>query len=639
MEDLNRKLTWLMATRLVVILSVVFGSFLYGPGEGVLASVPVFFLRFLPGQFEDQALVGPPSANILVVQFLVGITCLLTLIYAGLLRVLSERPRLHVGIQLAGDLVMITIVIYKFGGSTVILSILYFAVVAVAAFMLRERAPWITAGCGFILYTLVLVSHQSGDFRAQWEEGGFFAPDQAVGPVTSKPTNTTFWDRVAMWLKPAPTETQSEVPVYYNLLIHLAGFGIVAFYSNYLASNPELERELEEQTQNLASLRTFHRDVVQSISSGLVVTDLEGMTLSVNRSGEKILGLNESDLTGRRVSETGLFSEPGWRHLAERSSLGILRSETTVHRGGDLLHIGFTLSPLREGDGTHRGYILIFQDLTDWRDLQERVRLQDRMAALGQMAAGLAHEVGNPLAAISGSTQMLAGRLNTSPAEAKLLQITIKESQRLDRTVKSFLQFAKPRDRHPELFDIAALLVEDTALLRNSSDVGEKHRIELDLEPESAEITADVDQVGQLFWNLARNALQAMPNGGTLTVRGRLKETNYHLEICDSGRGMTEEEKAKLFQPFKSFFDSGLGLGMAICYRIVQEHGGEIRVESELGQGTTIHVSLPREGAEEVPDDLLAAGTLGSGHGADLGEIQHAETRPDRIEMQGEVSR
>lgn len=608
MENLYRKLTWLMATRLMVILSVVFGVLLYNPGDiGLPIWMSDFLASFMPGDLFNASELGtPPTETTLMVQFLVGATCSLTLLYSGLLKLLGDRPRVHVGVQLGGDLLMITMAIYKFGSSTAILSVLYFAVVAVAAFLLRGRAPWIVAGCAYILYAMVLTAHQSSNFRAMFAEGGFFATMPPIERVSGISSDAPTMVRLSRWLRPPSLETVSSVPVYYNLLAHLFGFITVAFYSGYLASNPELEQELQEQTQNLASLRTFHRDVVQSISSGLVVTDLEGITLSVNRSGENILGLAEHELAGRHVSETGMFSTPGWHRLAERGSQGVLRSETTVERAGELLHIGFTLSPLSEGDGAQNGYILIFRDLTDWRDLQERVRLQDRMAALGQMAAGLAHEVGNPLAAISGSTQMLARRLNTSPAEAKLLEITIKESQRLDRTVKSFLQFAKPRDRHPEAFDVAALLVEDTALLRNSSDVREDHEIVLDLEPESATLVADIDQIGQLFWNLARNALQAMPDGGTLTVRGRLVDESYHLEVSDTGRGMGEDERAKLFQPFKSFFDSGLGLGMAICYRIVQEHGGEIRVNSEPGQGTTIHVVLPSDGWEPADDRLMA---------------------------------
>lgn len=655
MEDLNRKLTWLMATRMMVVLSVVFASLIYSPdaqGESTpLAPLADQLARLLP--FDVWGVDGEKPAvqsrESQVMQLLVGLSSLLTLIYAGLLRLLNHRPRLHAAIQVAGDLLLVSLLIYKFGGTTANLSILYFAIVAVAAFMLRGRAALKAALSAFLLYAAVVVLHQSQGFRTLWAEGGPLSVITAPERVTGGATEPSLTEQILLWLKPPDLEDVTGVPVPYNLAIHLIGLLTVAFYTSYLARNPELERELEQQSQHLETLRTFHLDVVQSISSGLLVTDRKGIIQSLNRAGQKILGVREELLQGRQISETGLFTEPTWHRLAESCSRETLRSETTVERGSDRLAIGFTLSPLRDGEDRHNGYILIFQDLTEWRALQERVRLQDRMAAVGQMAAGLAHEVGNPLAAISGSTQLLAKRLEVPPAETKLLEITVKESQRLDRTVKSFLQFAKPRDRHPESFDVAALLAEDTELLRNSSDVKSNHDIVLDLEPPSFQLVADVDQVGQLFWNLARNALQAMSGGGTLTLRGRVEgegtdDAVYRFSVSDTGRGMGEEERAKLFQPFKSFFDSGLGLGMAICYRIVQEHGGQIHVESDLGRGTTVVVELPASGTAQdgsmTPDDswVEQLASDGSTWPLDAGSVAAREIGSPRAPRQMELA-
>ena len=224
------------------------------------------------------------------------------------------------------------------------------------------------------------------------------------------------------------------------------------------------------------------------------------------------------------------------------------------------------------------------------------------MATIGEMAAGLAHEVGNPLAAISGSVQMLGTTLEGNSAQRKLLDITLKESRRLDRILKSFLRMARPRQREIVEFDIAALLSEDVALLRNSDEVLATHRIRAEFEPPSVTIAADPDQISQLFWNLTRNALQAMPEGGTLTVSGRLNAESYNIAFQDTGNGMTSEEKAKIFHPFKSFFDNGTGLGMAIVYRIVEEHQGEIRVESEVGQGSVVSIDLPLRPIEAVSE-------------------------------------
>jgi two-component system sensor histidine kinase PilS (NtrC family) len=188
---------------------------------------------------------------------------------------------------------------------------------------------------------------------------------------------------------------------------------------------------------------------------------------------------------------------------------------------------------------------------------------------------------------------MLSSAPNATPSQRKLIDILLKESQRLDRTIKGFLRFARPREGSLQPFDIARLLAENCELLRNSAEVSERHRIVVKLDPPSASVIADPDQVSQIFWNLARNSLRAMPGGGTLTIVGKLTDEHYRMQVIDTGRGMTEEQRANLFHPFQSFFDGGTGIGMAIVYRIVQEHGGRLDVDSRPGGGTTITVELP----------------------------------------------
>jgi signal transduction histidine kinase len=189
---------------------------------------------------------------------------------------------------------------------------------------------------------------------------------------------------------------------------------------------------------------------------------------------------------------------------------------------------------------------------------------------------------------------MLERNAPPGSAQSKLLAITLKESRRLDRTIKDFLAFARPRQHAPSRFEVTALLHEHFQLLRNSEEVKAHHRLELRLEPPSLSIEGDPDGISQVFWNLAQNALRAMPQGGSLTVEGLASESGYTIRFCDTGRGMTEEEQANLFQPFKSFFD-GSGIGMAIVHRVIEEHGGSIAVTSAPGQGTSIDVSLPLE--------------------------------------------
>jgi two-component system sensor histidine kinase PilS (NtrC family) len=325
----------------------------------------------------------------------------------------------------------------------------------------------------------------------------------------------------------------------------------------------------------------------------------------MNRVAEQLLGKEVTELQGRSVTNTGLFSPSDWREQTERcTGPNRIRHEVEISLGDKAArtYFGFSLSPLTNAHGMQDGYILVFQDLTEWRKLQEELRIKDRMAAVGEMAAGLAHEIGNPLASISGSVQMLAPGVQGRPQQEKLVEILVRESQRLDRTVKSFLQFARPKERSSVPFDIAQLLAEHVQLLRNSPEATEGHRIHLELRPQHATVIADPDQISQIFWNLARNALRAMPDGGSLRVSGQRQGNVYRLSVRDDGRGMTEEERANLFHPYQSFFDQGTGIGMAIVYRIVEEHGGRLAVDSVPGSGTMIMVELP---VGEVSEAIL----------------------------------
>jgi two-component system sensor histidine kinase PilS (NtrC family) len=197
---------------------------------------------------------------------------------------------------------------------------------------------------------------------------------------------------------------------------------------------------------------------------------------------------------------------------------------------------------------------------------------------------------------------MLSRTIDDASPQHRLVGILLKESQRLDRTIKNFLEYARPRRRKPVEFDVAHLLTENFELLENSPEVHEGHRLHLRVDPPSLRLEADPDGVSQIFWNLAKNALKAMPRGGDLTVTGRPTGKFYEIEIQDTGKGMSEEERANLFHPFKSFFDQGTGLGMAIVYRIVQDHEGDLAVDSRPGSRTRITVRLPVEAARaEAP--------------------------------------
>lgn len=537
MRELATQLRWLIGIRLVVITSVV---------------LPYFLL-----QLSER---GPSQFDFLYA--LAGLTYLASLIYILLLRVLARRVETQAYVQFVGDLLLISGLVYYFSGISSPFSILYLIVIAVASTLLRRRAGLTVATIAWTLYA---------------------------------------WTLLAIYFAWVPTpyvsgqESASIFRLVYNLAVHLFGFYAVALLTSFLAQNiVEAEQELEEKAESLADLEVVHRDIIQSMPSGLLTTDVDGIVTSANRTASEILGRAERELVGMPIVDSGLLGREAWHALrGAAQGGGRSRQEVEYLLDGEPRWIGFSLTDLCDAAGERRGYIFIFQDLTDWRKLQEEVRLKDRMAAVGELAAGLAHEIGNPLAAISGSVQMLAGSLPDDSPKRKLVDIILKESQRLDRTIKGFLKFARPKERSTVAFDIARLLAENVELLRNSQEVLPGHRIELELDPPTAMLLADPDQVSQIFWNLARNSLRAMPDGGTLRVSGLLRQDAYLLQVADTGRGMGDAERGNLFHPFRSFFDGGIGIGMAIVYRLVQGHGGRLDVQSRPGAGTTITVELP----------------------------------------------
>jgi two-component system sensor histidine kinase PilS (NtrC family) len=579
MTPLVNQLRWYTAIRVVAIVSVLV------PYSLLQLWIPAAQTPATTGAQTEPGFVGPPAPAAqqpvratataaapepdvvprYVLVWLAIAVFFATLFYIAMMRVLRRFPTVQAYIQFIGDLILITGLVYFLGGATSPFSLLYLIIIAVASTLLRRRAGLTVASIAFLLYGSLILLLYSGTF-----------PPASAGQ-----------------------EAISGVRLGYNLMVHGFGFYAVALLTYYLAHNvTRAERALEEKSEHLADLQVVHRDVIQSITSGILTTDLDGIVTSANHAGLEILDREEGEMVGHPIQESGLFTVVQWGEATAASEqTGRMRSEVEITHAGKTRYVGFSISGLSDAERHHRGYIIIFQDLTRWRRMQEELRMRDRMVAVGELAAGLAHEIGNPLAAISGSVQMLSGSVDGDPAQRKLIEILLKESHRLDRTIKGFLRFARPRERSSVSFDIARLLAENFELLKNSEEVSDRHQLEMELDPASARLFADPDQVSQIFWNLARNALRAMPDGGQLRVVGRLQGDWYRVQVIDTGRGMSEEQRTNLFHPFQSFFDGGTGIGMAIVYRIVQDHGGRLHVDSRPGAGTTITAELPTAGS------------------------------------------
>jgi len=353
---------------------------------------------------------------------------------------------------------------------------------------------------------------------------------------------------------------------------------------------------LRAANQSLATLRALHERIVESIRSGVVTTDLQGRIYTFNSAAEEITGYDETDVRGQDASIffgeikeiiAGSMDTTPAADASPRFEADCLTAE------GLRLRLGFSVSPLFSETGETTGTVITFQDLTHIRALEETSRRQDRLAAIGRMAASIAHEIRNPLAAMRGSIQMLRADMEGHSSQTELMEIILRESDRLNRIISDFLNYARPRSMIQSEVDVGALLQQTFTLLRNSAEISNSHIIEEEVPDLPILVEADAEQLQQVFWNLARNALQSMPGGGTLRAEVQ-KHSHDRLRIAfsDTGRGMSPEQVERLFEPFSST-TGGTGLGLSIVYQIIRDHGGTINVRSREGQGTTITMELP----------------------------------------------
>jgi len=552
--ELERQLRWLMILRVVTVTTLLISAFAIElalkPGETVR---PLFFLA--AGAYG------------------------MVLTYAVLDRWLKGTQAFIV-LQLVGDALIVTAFVRITGGLDSPMSFLYLLPIAVASMLVR-RGGLVMAGVCFAFYTL-LVLHGTGRL--------------GLGRVFGPSTPAASWR------------------ISYFLIVHLVAFVSVALLASYLAERVRVQtRELDERQGAVARLRALNENVIESIHSGLVTTDLDGRINFMNRGGAEITGRPQDAVEGTTIEE--LFGlESGF--LAEAQAQLHARRRFRFERhyvspSGERIFLGIAVSNLKDRTGGPLGFILTFQDLTEVHALEQQMRLKERMAALGQMAAGMAHELRNPLAAISGSVQYLKGDLRPGGETLELMDIILRESQRLDQAIRDFLTFARPGRFSPVRCDLVRLLEDHLKLLRKSREFTGAHRVETRYG--SAEIWCDVDpnRMKQVFWNLSTNALKAMPRGGALkiAVSEARARNEVEFEFSDEGVGMDDRAREGYFQPFLSAFEEGTGLGAAIVYRLVEEHGGRIALESVPGRGTTIRIVVPQaraSGAAEMP--LEAAG-------------------------------
>jgi len=534
---LFQKVQTLVIGRLVVIFLLLVSSWIWYSGS------TAFTLQTIP-------------QNALLI-FIIAVG--LTVVYFFFLR-LSKQLQWQVRLQFLLDALLITWLVWRTGDLTSPYITLYIVLIGISSIFLRPRSTiFMAVFCIGLFGSLALLT----GFQVIEASGAVQSPGKIVQIVS----------------------------------FHMVAFLVVGLLASRLADRRSSGEELREATKSLENLRALHERIIESIRSGLVTTDLSGIIFTFNAAATEITGYLAEDVRG-----TSLFVLFGNIHdefelaLQETSEMQPRFETDLTTPDGFVVRIGYSVVRLYSEENEASGYIMTFQDLTEIRSMEESIRRKDRLAAVGRVGAGLAHEIRNPLGAMRGAIQVLESNMPPNSIQTDLMGIILRESDRLNSIITNFLSYAKPKVGNYSEVDIRDSIRDTAKLLKHSPDVKENHTIEESIPQHPVFVSADQTQIQQVFWNLTRNSIQAMPDGGKLSIKLELAKNNkVRIIFEDTGKGMQPEQVEQLFEPFATSTTGGTGLGLSIVYQIIRDHNGTINVRSSQGEGTTITVELPRD--------------------------------------------
>ncbi len=482
--------------------------------------------------------------------------------------------QLQARIQVLTDLAFSAALIYVTGGVDTYFNFLFPIVIIVATILLPRSWGYFVAAMSFICFGAII--------------------------------DLTYFEVIPSYSisRPDPKTLQAII------LVNLGAYLAVAYLASVLAAKlRQAGKQLREQSGELEQLQALHENIVKCISGGLVTTDLEGKITFVNPSAERLLERTEKQLLGSEVEK--LLAD----RVPEIGPNGVRFEAHTVTPSGNRKTIGLTLSPLTTASQGAVGYVYSFNDLTDIRRLEREIRVRDRMAAVGRLSAGIAHEIRNPLSSIAGSAKMLHDSAALDDDERKLMDIIKRESERLNRIITDFLSYSREKDYKFGYTDLLPLLEDTLTLLQNRPEAnGQASSVEIvrQFDVTEACVMADSDRLKQVFWNICDNAVRSLAGGGgTITVRLTGDADRWLVSIADTGVGIEPHKLEKVFEPFHSGFLGGTGLGLALVYQIVQAHSGKITVQSSVGKGTTFAIDFkkaePQQRMTETAEQPVAA--------------------------------
>jgi two-component system sensor histidine kinase PilS (NtrC family) len=539
-EEYVTRLRWLMTGRVMLLffllVTLIFFQYRYH-----IYPIPVTYLYYV----------------LLAVLLLTGI-------YRSFLHRV-ENLSLFAYVQISADILLVTFMVYLTGGIDSGLSILYHLSIISASIILYRRGGFLSASLSSILYGAML------DMQF-YNVPGF-----------------------------ARSQNFTAMQVLYQVFLNIVSFYIVAFLSSFLSDRLRRTRqELREKSLDFEDLRSLQEHILRSVGSGILTMDLDGRVTSWNPAAEYITGYGIEEIRKKAQEVFGTSIKSLFGHASEMQGRAYRFDSKITKKNRSTAFLGLSASLLKDDRNMVRGIILVFQDITRLMEMEEKVRRQERLATVGSLAAGIAHEIRNPLASLSGSIQLLQSELDLKGDDKRLMDIVLRETDRLNSIIGDFLDYARPKTPHKEPVSLASVVEETVLLLRNSPDCREGIAIVQDVVP-SLRLIADPQHLRQVLWNLALNACQSMRGGGTLTISANKAAPPSgdpdwcEITVADTGQGIPREFLNKLFDPFFTTKADGTGLGLAIVYRIIEDHGGAIDVESEPGKGSLFRIRLPLE--------------------------------------------
>ena len=542
-NPLDKRLRWLIFFRFII------ATFLLGITT---------FIRIKETEASLQAALTP-------VYFIISLIYLFSFACLFIPKII-KNIRLNIYIQSLSDVSLITGLVYATGGIESIYSVLYPLVIIYSTLFLAGRGGLISASVGSIFYGLLL----------DLEYYGLIQPVSLLGYDYNYEAGY----------------------IFSRIFIHIISFYIVALLTSFVAKQEKMARDLLKKKESaFDQLDLLHKSIIESVDSGILTIDLNGNIKSFNKGAEEITGFLRFEIINKKLDDVFpvlssiLNKENQWKQGGRFEVVG----------SGKIL--GCSVTPLVDSNRKKVGNTLIFQNLTVIKEMERKIERNKRLAFVGEMAAGLAHEIRNPLASISGPIQMLSKNLRLDETDKKLMQIILRGKDRLDGFVKDFLLLARSKPSERRDINVEVIIDDLLESLRFSPEWREDIEVIKNLCNQTS-IYGNKAEIRQVIWNMISNAVQAMPEGGKLKIETRavFNDTKEYLEIriSDNGCGIEEKNQDKVFEPFYTTKKNGTGLGLAIVNRIVESHMGKIRIKSKPGKGTDCMVLLPRQ--EEVSD-------------------------------------